>query len=103
MYVNSEVRPLTNFPYYGLVLGDKIEILKGNDCAHKRSDHVEVVQEFPLFILVKYVYKSNDGHIKSYRRCLNKALIVSGDISFHKIIGGYENDINGEKNNQRDL
>lgn len=74
-------KPLTGFKNYELQPGDRLKFFKGLGIwTHHEPDYVEVVDENPLFIVCDYIYGENH-----YKRCVNKALIVSGDISFQKV------------------
>ena len=74
---------MDGFPNYGLEKGDHITILKGSGC-EKEPDWIEVIKEYPDYILCRFWYRHWTGRRDSYTRSLNKALIVSGDISFQK-------------------
>lgn len=79
-------KPLTGFKNYELKPGDRLKFFKGLGIwTHHEPDYIEVVEENPLFIVCEYVYIDWTGHKQSYKRCINKALVVSGDISFRKV------------------
>lgn len=84
MYVNSELKPLTGFPEYGLCPGDNVIILKGDMCQIAKPAQVKVVKEYPAFIVFEFFYPHWTGVINSYRKCLNKAAIAIGEAVFQK-------------------
>ena len=45
-------------------------------------DSVTVIKEYPRFILVEASFKSNGG--KTYRECINKAMLIDGSCYFRK-------------------
>lgn len=85
IFKNVERRPLVGFKNYGLMPGDRIKITKGSGIiTHYEPDYVEVIEEMPQMILVKYVYKHWQGFLTNYKRCLNKVFLATGDIVFQK-------------------
>ena len=76
--------PLSAFPDYGLKEGDKLIVEYGWGAIDYKPDEIEVVKEYPNFILCKYIYHHWAGYDMSYTHCLNKVHIISGDIRFRK-------------------
>lgn len=74
---------------YGYEEGDLlVQCTKGftwNDVGtsgNHSPDSVTVIKEYPRFILVEAVFKSNGG--KSYRECINKGMLIDGSCYFKK-------------------
>lgn len=74
-------KPLYGFPNYGLRKGDRVTVLKGSGCQVGEPDWVEVVEEFPTYIVLEYFFTHWMGYVTSYKHCINKALLISGDAS----------------------
>ena len=72
--------PIKGLPQYGLTEGTKIVVDHGRGWIDYEPDEIEVIKEYPNFILCRYKYSSGE-----YRHCLNKVLIVSGDIRFREV------------------
>ena len=73
------------FKDYGLYPGDRIKIESGSGCICREPDWVDVIDELPDVILCKYYFRHWNGRTDSYKHCLNKAGISSGEIKFRKI------------------
>ena len=79
-------KPISGFKNFGLKPGDHITFSHGiGTWTRHEPDYIEVVEEYPTFIVCEYVYIDWTGHKQSYKRCINKALVVSGDIVFRKV------------------
>ena len=73
---------MKGYPNYGLKPGDIVKIKNGHDCRVEPSK-IKVVDEYPTFILLQFIFR-HENCTNSYLKCVNKGMIISGDVVMTK-------------------